>query len=275
MQEHALQGMEIAHNAGDLRVWGLAKVNLVFSLWGRAEFEKAAEQCEQLIQAAEDSSDQQLVAWGLVAYGVIHLRRGLAKDAIFIFQRGIDLAEELQDYASLAGLSGWLGRSYLALGDVERAIELMEANERLIKEQIGNLYSHAYLGNGLAEAYLAKAEGTEGQERLSWLKKTRPVLQRTLKEAGHNRMALPEAQLLQGRYEWLHGKPEKAREWWRRALAQAEATGLRYQEGVVLLEMGRRLGGRDHLYRAESILEKIGAEFDLAQAREALAEMGD
>jgi class 3 adenylate cyclase/tetratricopeptide (TPR) repeat protein len=270
MEEHALQGMEIAQKAGDLRVWGLSKVNLVFSLWGRAEFEKATEHCEELLQTAEDSSDQQLAAWGLVAYGVILLRRGLVKEAIDIFRRGVELAGELQDYTTLAGMSGWMGRSYLALGDVERAIDMMEANEQLIIEKIGKLYSYAYLGNGLAEAYLTKAEGSEGQERLSWLKKTRPVLRRTLKEAIHNQIALPEAQMLQGRCEWLDGKPKDAQEWWARALAQAEATNLRYQEGVVHLEMGRKLGGRDHLYRAESILGDIGAELDLARAREAL-----
>jgi tetratricopeptide (TPR) repeat protein len=275
MQKHALRGMEIAQKAGDLRVWGLSKVNLVFSLWGRAEFEKATEHCEELLQTAEDSSDQQLAAWGLVAYGVILLRRGLAKDAIDIFQRGVELAEELQDYTTLAGMSGWMGRSYLALGNVERAIDMMEANERLIIEKIGKLYSYAYLGNGLAEAYLTKAEGSEGQERLSWLRKTRPVLRRTLKEAIHNQIALPEAQMLQGRCEWLDGKPKDAQEWWARALAQAEATNLRYQEGVVHLEIGRRLHDRDHLQRAESILEEIGAEFDLAKARESLANLGE
>ena len=36
-------------------------------------------------------------------------------------------------------------------------------------------------------------------------------------------------------------------------------------------EIGRRLGDRDHLLRAESILEEIGAEFDLRAARDALA----
>jgi tetratricopeptide (TPR) repeat protein len=275
MQKHALRGMEIAQKAGDLRVWGLSKVNLVFSLWGRAEFEKATEQCEELIQAAEDSSDQQLAAWGLVTYGVILLRRGLAKDAIDIFQRGVELAEELQDYTTLAGMSGWMGRSYLALGDVERAIAMMEANEQLIKEKIGKLYSYAYLGKGLAEAYLTKAEGSEGQERLSWLKKTRPVLRRTLNEAIHNQIALPEAQMLQGRCEWLDGKPKDAQEWWARALAQAEATNLRYQEGVVQLEIGRRLHDRDHLLQAESILGEIRAELDLAKARESLENLGE
>ena len=36
------------------------------------------------------------------------------------------------------------------------------------------------------------------------------------------------------------------------------------------LEMGRRLGETSHPERAEAIFAEIGAEWDLAQAREAL-----
>ena len=41
MQEHALQAMEIAQNAGILRQWGIAKVSLVYSLWGQANYDEA------------------------------------------------------------------------------------------------------------------------------------------------------------------------------------------------------------------------------------------
>jgi hypothetical protein len=50
--------------------------------------------------------------------------------------------------------------------------------------------------------------------------------------------------------------------------------GQRYDLGLTYLELGRRLGERAHLERAEAILSEIGAERDLAQAREVLEEMG-
>ncbi|MBA7640896.1 hypothetical protein ES703_48567 [subsurface metagenome] len=96
-----------------------------------------------------------------------------------------------------------------------------------------------------------------------------------MKDAGRNRFTLPHVQMLQGRYEWLSGRPKKAQDWWARALAQAEAAGMRYEEGVIHLEIGRRIGDRNHLLTAESILGEIGAEFDLAAAREALAKLGE
>jgi tetratricopeptide (TPR) repeat protein len=211
----------------------------------------------------------------VLAEGSIRLRRGLANEAISSFQRGIEIAEELPDYGSLTGFGGWMGRSYLALGEVEQAIDFMETTGRMISDKSGRLPSYAYLGTGLTEAYLKKAELSDGEARLDWLKKTRPILQRTLKDAGRNRFTLPHVQMLQGRYEWLSGRPKKAQDWWARALAQAEATGMRYEEGVIHLEIGRRMGDRNHLLSAESILGEIGAEFDLAAAREALAKLGE
>ena len=81
--------------------------------------------------------------------------------------------------------------------------------------------------------------------------------------------------MLQGRYEWLRGREKKAQDWWARALAQAEATGMRYEEGVIHLEIGRRMGDRNHLLSAESILGEIGAVLDLAAARDALTNLGE
>ena len=49
----------------------------------------------------------------------------------------------------------------------------------------------------------------------------------------------------------------------------------RYDLGTTYLEMGRRLGDRTHLERAEAILAEIGAAWDLARAREALGKKGE
>jgi hypothetical protein len=84
------------------------------------------------------------------------------------------------------------------------------------------------------------------------------------------RLPLADALMFRGRYEWLRKKPSAAQKWWQRALAEARSIGDRYLEGTVHLEAGRRLGDRQHLLQAETILKEIGAEFDLAAAREAM-----
>ena len=47
----------------------------------------------------------------------------------------------------------------------------------------------------------------------------------------------------------------------------------RVRPTVSMQEMGRRLGERAHLERAGAIFAEIGAEWDLARAREALADL--
>jgi hypothetical protein len=126
---------------------------------------------------------------------------------------------------------------------------------------------------GLAEAYLFAAEHEPGSETSKWLMRARQACKEALTYNRRYQPGLPEAQMLQGRYEWLRGRPKAASRWWRQALTTAEARGQRSDLGVIHLEMGRRLGDRAHLERAEAILADVGAEWDLAQAREALADV--
>jgi len=75
---------------------------------------------------------------------------------------------------------------------------------------------------------------------------------------------------LRGTYEWLDSRPAAAHRWWRRGMELAEDMGQAYDSAMIHLEMGRRLGDRDHLERAQGILTEIGAESDAARAREVL-----
>ena len=176
----------------------------------------------------------------------------------------------LPDYTVIAGAAGWMGRSYLAQGEVQPALEVMEAAQ-VVFSAAGSDLGYGYLGMGLAEAYLEKAEAAQGEDRQLWLKKAGIESRKTLKVIKRTSYGtLPDVLLVQGRYQWLRGKQAEAQNVWQRALAKAGEFGDPYQQGMLHLEIGRRLGERDHLLRAESILEEIGAEFDLAVARETM-----
>lgn len=82
--------------------------------------------------------------------------------------------------------------------------------------------------------------------------------------------AMPAAYRFQGTYEWLRGRPAAAQKWWQRSMKAAATLGARYELGMTYLEMGKRLGARADLLRAEAILTDIGARWDLAQVREFL-----
>ena len=75
--------------------------------------------------------------------------------------------------------------------------------------------------------------------------------------------------MYRGRYEWLQGNFSAAEKWWGKAMQESQLKGDRFEEGVIHLEIGRRMGDSEHLQLAESIFKEIGAELDMVAARDA------
>ena len=130
------------------------------------------------------------------------------------------------------------------------------------------------LAVAVAEAYVVAAEQSSAGERKTWLRKARRACRDAMKASRTARHRKPEVLLLRGRLAWITNRHAAAVRDWQRSLALAKAAGQQFDLGRVHLEMGRRLGDRDHLERAEAILAEIGAEWDLACAREALGAPG-
>jgi tetratricopeptide (TPR) repeat protein len=271
--QHSLQCAEIANSMGDLRQWGAAMSWTTWTRLALGRFDEARITCELMVDVAGEGSDRQVLCWGLTALGVSQRWVGLVDQSIVTLLRALKLAEELPDHGSRITVSAWLGRSYLDRGQLEQALAVLETGKTMITKHGDLLGISAFIGKGLSEAYLTAAEGAAGEAHREWMNKARITCKEVLKSAKKHRWVLPEAMMLKGRYEWLRGKPLAAEEWWRRALTEAEALGTRGHEGAIHLEIGRRLDDRDHLRKAESILGEIGAEFDLAAAREALANL--
>jgi len=120
----------------------------------------------------------------------------------------------------------------------------------------------------LAQAHLLAAEQTEGTAaRAHELRKAKRACRVALRQGKFDRLSLVTAFRMQGTYEWLRGKSTKAQQWWQRSLEMAKGLHARYEEALTYLEMGKRMGESAYLKLAESILEEIGAKFDLTQAR--------
>jgi hypothetical protein len=124
--------------------------------------------------------------------------------------------------------------------------------------------------HGQADCYLLQAEQASQSEKEEWLRKANRACRAALKQVKAWYPGAPEAMLLQGRYEWLRGKPAAARQWWNKSLAAAERIGMRYEAGMTHFEIGHRLDEPEQLEKAEKIFAEIGAELDLAKARELL-----
>jgi tetratricopeptide (TPR) repeat protein len=176
------------------------------------------------------------------------------------------------DHISLLNASGVLIRCHLAKGQLEEALSAIEVSQELLPSS-AVVENNPIMGNGISEAYLGAVENDTGTARQDWLKKAKRNCSSMLKVTKSNRTALPDSLLLQGRYEWLRGKSIAAEKWWGKAMDESRRLKDPYMEGMVHLEIGRRTGDREHLQQAESILREIGAEFDFAAARAALADL--
>jgi len=121
--------------------------------------------------------------------------------------------------------------------------------------------------NGLAEAYLLRAEQGGASGKAEWLKKADAACAEALKQGKAYLPGMPEAMMLRGRYEWLKGRPAAADKWWRHSVELAERTGVRYDLARTLLEIGRRTGKQGQAERAEALFAEMGAEWDLERTR--------
>jgi class 3 adenylate cyclase/tetratricopeptide (TPR) repeat protein len=269
----AQRAAEFAKSSGDLRLWGAGMDLSAWAFNSQGRLVEARGISQELIEVAEEASDLQLLCWGLLGLGVTNKRLGRIEEAISDLKKAIEVSEEVPDYHTHVAASGWLGRTYVSTGELDKALAVLETSQEVLSAS-GVIIEIAILANGYSEVYLAAAEHSTGKEKIAWLTKANLSCKKSLKAAKRYRPPLMDAQLFQGRYEWLRGNSSAAQKWWRRALEEARQKGDRYEEGIAHLEIGSRLGDRAHLEQADAILEEMGAEFDLAQAREVLLIMG-
>jgi tetratricopeptide (TPR) repeat protein len=267
------QSAEICQETGDLHGWGSATNLQAIGLNYRGNFTQAMTRCRDLVQLGQEGADPQVRCWGLTQRGFALRRLGRLDEAVTVLREAVELTKAIPDQVTHLVAGGELGRYYLRQDQLEQALSTLHATQQAYVEHRAGWTAVTPLRNGLAEAYLLAAEQSDKTEKADWLKKAKLACRAALKQGKAARGGLPEAMMLQGRYEWLMGKPAAAQKWWGRSLALAEERGQRYDLGLTYLEMGQRLGERAHLERARAIFTKVGAEWDLARVREASGEL--
>jgi hypothetical protein len=114
----------------------------------------------------------------------------------------------------------------------------------------------------LAEAYLSTAEAGDAAA----MGKARAAVKRCMSQAQIDVEARSPAFRAKGTLSWLNGRQDEARVAWYRSLAWARETSGRYDEGLTLLEIGRRAGDREAIERAVTVFEQVGARAQSQQA---------
>jgi tetratricopeptide (TPR) repeat protein len=262
---------QACNEAKDLVTWGLASTILAVASTHRGCMADGVAYAQQMIRLGQDAGARNVWCWGEVEQGYAVRRQGLLQEAMAHQQKAIELAEAIPDYLFRIIAGSELALCHLRQANWQAALVELEACQRVATEHhVIDPYGLVPTLNNLAEAYLFVVEHRDPSERATWMSKAKGACRAALNQSPKYRTKMPKAMRLQGTCEWLSGKPANARRWWQRSLAAAERLDLRYDEGMIHLEMGQRLGEPAHLEKAEAIFAEIGAAGDLARTRELL-----
>jgi len=266
---------EIGRKQDDLRQWGFGE-NLVSAfLLYQGRLAECASAVQDMLRAAQEGGDQTVECWGLSKKGHQLWKAGRLDEAVTTLEACIRLADAIPDLAFRVEAGAGLGRSLLRQGRLDQALSILEDTRERNRRNPQGYGMREGLAVALAECYVAAAEQSSAEKRKTWLRKAARACQEAVKASWTARHRKPEVLLLRGRLAWMTNRRAAAVRDWNRSLALAEAAGQQFDLGRVHLEMGRRLRDRVHLEAAERILAGIGAEWDLARAREALMAMGE
>jgi tetratricopeptide (TPR) repeat protein len=266
--QDALRAADAPRKIGDLRAWGLATWIAAAPMTYLGRFSESVTESESMIRLGEAGADTDVRCWGLSALGEVQRRLGQFDAAIANLEKGRALAAAIPDYRAYTISAAELGRCYLRTGNLPLAITILEESQRIRFEHNVRGTAVARLVNALAEAHLWSAgQSPDG------IQKAGEACQAAVKHNQGWRIALPDAIRLQGIHEWLSSKPEAARASWEQSLTLAKEMGARYDAGLAHFEIGKRLGERAHLEKAEAIFADLGAEWDLAEAKKLTAKL--
>lgn len=270
--EHGRRFAGAMRTIGNLGDYSVAVFIASTILIWKGDFGHALADGKEQAQLGREAAQTQTLAGGLWVQGFAERCLGRLEAAIDHLSQALEIAEASGNVFLRVQAANELGQCYLRQAQWQTALDTLDSNEAFIAgHNFGRApFPNAMLQNGLAGAYLLASERGLQRERNAWLEKAGRACRAALRWGKSLRPGMPEALRLQGRYEWLRGNTARARRWWRRSLAEAEALQMPYEVGLTHLEMGQRLGEAAHVKKAEGLFARIGAQRDLAEASEFL-----
>ena len=270
------EGREIFTRLGDAR-WREMVVLTIGNLhYMHRRFEDGFPFYDDARRTSHQRGDVQAEAWAAIGSAGAQLALGRTDAALRTLEAmesGLaNRFERLSDRGSEFSVYGIRAVAHLRRGELEVAREAAQKLGGIAQQGFLPIY-HALPGYAyLAEVSLKLWEhgllhgGGECDTLAQNAAQAETELQRF---ARFFPIGQPASWLWRGLRQWLAGKPAKARAAWQRALAAAERLDMPHEQGLVLLEMGRRMPASDagreaFLRRAGEIFARLGASYDLA-----------
>ena len=258
------EAIEIDERIGDMRHFDEGKSLISIVLFHQGEFQHGMETAGEVLERATHRKDVIPQVWSHTLRAEIFLRRSkpnMLNEAIDGYEKVLKLLEQNIDQASDIRASGALAVAYWRNNNPLRALDLATATA---KKTTGNPTApYAIEGYaGVAEVFLSAWQNGESKYRTAAQKACKAMK----KFAGVFPLGQPRLKLYLGWFEWLDGKPEKARIHWDAALAEAERLRMPYEQGRALLYLGQHiLHGQEKakaLTRSLELFNKMGVRYE-------------
>ncbi len=273
----ATQAVALFARLGDRRRWEECMDYLGYVAALKGEFAQGLELFSEIVASARQRNDVNSALMALTDLVTLRLALGQTQKALDAIQTGFGLPEGRLDPRFEMFLCARLAQAHLRQSELQQADQALERGMRLAGEPSSTLVSAIASGAlALAALELWEARGQPAAERQSLAQFVRQS--NTNARGDWRPIAQPLLWRLRGWEAWLSGRPTRARQIWRKSLAVAERLKIPYEAGLahyVLGHASRDAGGKDrraHLQKATEIFERLGAVYDLEQARRALEE---
>ncbi len=238
----------------------------------RGKFDNIRELGEEVYQLAERQGSLTQMIWGLNLMAIERLRTAEGgQEALDYLESSAKLMDERLLGQTRELFLGWLAEVYLKMGQFEMAKEAADEISILLGKTppLSSLKLGAMTAR--AQTYLAIWERDGERVDSAIVKKARSGCRSLARFTFIFPIGRPRSALYWGWYHWLSGRKLVARYYWRRALSEAKALEMAYDEGLAHFELGRHLTAEEernyHLRQAEMIFERLGASYDLKRCR--------
>ena len=238
---------------------------LAIVAYRKGEFARSNELYKEVFLSAQRRSGIESESWGLTGRLWSLLPLGLIDETVTLLEalptETLSQADRMCVYAALA-------QAYLLRQDTARVREFAERASQLAMQSPPTV-QYSFPGySGLTGIYLAlwEAAGNQPLAERQALRKLSSQACRNVERFGRVFPAgKPYALLWRGLYDWLDGKPSRARRAWQKCVSLAEELATPYEQALAYYEIGRHATIDDplreqYLMHADEILTRLGAK---------------
>jgi predicted ATPase/class 3 adenylate cyclase len=274
-EEDLVKAIAIAERTGEKRRWFEATFTLAKLLSRKGNYRHSARLCSELHRSATRRGVPHVQVWGISWH--LWCLLALEPDSPQLAPLETALCNCLTAHPSMPLGDQILGYGLFALtrwrhGQVEEALAAAKPAEEIMSRS--NQVAHYLLAPyaGLAEVYMGawEALGPDKARVQAMQRRTRRLCRVLAQFCLMYPVGRPEMWLVYGQYQWLRGRPRRARFAWQKALAAAQRYRMPYEEARAHLALGRHLPAAEpdrpaHLARARELFTQIGATYYLRQ----------